>query len=109
MIRIKRGAAFDFTGQLTNAGAPYPLAGAQLFADVRQATYFTFVQHMRITVVDEATSLVNIYAPGVDTAKWLAMPHLMDVRLVKPDGKPLVSNTVVFEVLDSVTQEAATT
>ena len=104
MIRVKRGAAFDFTGQLSNAGGPYPLAGCTLACDVRSVPYFKFVQHMQISVVDEATSLVRIYAPEADTLKWLAEWHVLDVRLVKPDGKPLISNTVEFEVLDPVTE-----
>lgn len=106
MIRIKQGADFDFVGQLTNNKVPYPLAGVALSADCRSAVYFEFVQHMTITVEDAATSLVRIKAVGADTKKWHDGLHLIDVRAIKPDGKVLVSNTVPFEVLLTVTQGA---
>ncbi|WP_244832332.1 hypothetical protein [Caballeronia sp. TF1N1] len=106
MIRIKQGADFDFVGQLTNDKVPYPLAGVTLSADCRSAVYFEFEQHMEITIVDLATALVRIRAVGADTKKWHDGLHLIDVRAVKPDGKVLVSNTVPFEVLQTVTQGA---
>jgi hypothetical protein len=102
-ILFKRGQTFDFTGQLTSKGAPYPLAGCTLYADIRTQPNFAFVQHMTCTILDLTTSLVQIYAAAADTAKWLAMPHLLDVRLVNAAGKVLISNTVEIDVLDTVT------
>jgi hypothetical protein len=104
MIRFKRGQTFDFSGQLTNKGVAYPLDGCTLSADLRSRTNFAFVQHMTCSITDLTTSLVNIYASAADTAKWLAMPHLLDVRLVNPAGKVLISNTVEIDVLDTVTE-----
>lgn len=104
MIRFKRGQTFDFTGQLTSKGVPFPLAGCTLFADIRSRPYFAFVQHMTCSVVDLTTSLVTIFATPGDTAKWLAMPHVIDVRLVNAVGKVLISNSVEIDVLDTVTE-----
>jgi hypothetical protein len=104
MIRFKRGQTFDFTGQLVNKGEPYPLAGCTLSADIRTKPNFAFVQHMTCSVTDLTTSLVQIYAPATDTAKWLAMPHLLDIKLVNAEGKTLISNTVEIDVLDTVTE-----
>jgi hypothetical protein len=104
MVRFKRGQTFDFVGQLTNKGLPYPLAGCTLYADIRSVPNFEFIQHMTCSVVDPVTSLVRIYAVNTDTAKWLAMPHVIDVRLVNAAGKVLISNTVEIDVLDTVTE-----
>lgn len=104
MVRFKRGQTFDFTGQLTNKGVAYPLAGCTLYADIRTQVNFEFVQHMTCTVTDLTTSLVQIYADATDTAGWLAMPHLLDIRLVDANGKTLISNTVEIDVLDTCTE-----
>lgn len=104
MVRFKRGQTFDFTGQLTNKGAPYPLTGCTLYADIRSRVNFEFVQHLTCTVTDLTNSLVQIYAAAADTAKWLAMPHLVDIRLLDPAGNTLISNTVEIFVLDTVTE-----
>lgn len=106
-VLFKRGQTFDFAGQLTSKGAPYPLDGCTLYADIRTQPNFAFVQHMTCNVLDLTTSLVQIYASAVDTAKWLAMPHLLDIRLVvNATGKILISNTVEIDVLDTVTEAA---
>lgn len=105
MIRFKRGQTFEFVGQLTSKGEPYPLDACTLYADIRSRPNFAFVQHMTCTVQDPATSLVKIYAADTDTKKWLACPHVLDVRLVHNDtGKVLISNTVEIDVLDTVTE-----
>lgn len=105
MIRFKQGQTFDFTGQLVNNGLPYPLANCTLYADIRSIPNFEFVQHMRCTILDPVKGQVQIWAAPTDTAKWLAMPHLIDVRLVRNDtGKVLISNSVEIDVLDTVTE-----
>lgn len=103
-VLFKRGQTFDFSGQLTSKGVPYPLDGCVLSADIRTQPNFAFVQHMTCSVLDLTTSLVRIYAEDTDTAKWLAMPHLLDIRLVNAAGKVLISNTVEIDVLDTVTE-----
>lgn len=106
MIRFKRGQTFNFTGQLTNNAQPYPLDGCMLAADIRQQVNFEFVQHLTCTITDPVKGVITISAPSTDTEKWLAMPHLMDVRLVNAAGQTLISNTVEIEVLDTVTEAA---
>lgn len=105
-VKFKRGQTFDFTGQLTNNGIPYTeLAHCTLYADIRSIPNFEFIQHMRCTILDLVNATVQIYAAPTDTAKWLAMPHLIDVRLVRNDtGQILISNSVEIDVLDTVTE-----
>ena len=106
MVRFKRGQTFDFAGQLTNGGVPYPLAGCTLYCDIRSRPYFAFVQHLVVTVLNEATALVQLYALASDTAKWQVMPHVIDIRLVDSTGETLISNTIEFDVLDTVSEAA---
>lgn len=104
-VQFKRGQTFDFSGQVLNKGTePYPLVGYLLSADIRQQTNFAFVQHMVCSILDPDTGMIRVYAPAEDTAKWLAMPHLLDIRLVDGAGNVLISNTEEINVLDTVTQ-----
>lgn len=104
MVTFKRGQTFDFSGQITNKGAPYPIAGYTLAADLRRQTNFTFVQHMVCSILDPATGMIRIYAPASDSKLWLAMPHLLDIRLTDGAGNVLISNTEEIDVLDTITQ-----
>jgi hypothetical protein len=104
MVKFKRGQTFDFSGQITNKGEPYPIAGYILAADLRTKTNFEFVQHMICSILDPATGMIRIYAPTTDTTKWKVMPHLMDIRLTDGAGNVLISNTEEIDVLDTVTQ-----
>lgn len=104
MVTFKRGQTFDFSGQITNDSKPYPITGYTLTSDLRRQTGFEFVQHMVCSILDPQTGMIRIYAPATDTAKWLAMPHLLDIRLVDGAGNVLVSNTEEIDVQDTVTQ-----
>lgn len=104
MVTFKRGQTFDFSGQITNKGEPYKINGYTLEADIRRQTNFEFVQHMICSILDQATGMVRIFAPSLDTKLWLAMPHLLDIRLTDGAGNVLISNTEEIDVLDTVTQ-----
>ncbi|MFP3556429.1 hypothetical protein SB861_37800 [Paraburkholderia sp. SIMBA_049] len=103
-VNFKRGQTFDFSGQVMNKGAPYPLSGYTLEADIRTQANFAFVQHMICSILDATTGMIRVYAPSDDTKKWLAMPHLIDIRLKDGAGNVLISNTEEIDVQDTVTQ-----
>lgn len=103
-FQFKRGASFDFSGQVKDGAAAYSLANCSLSADLRTRNGFAFVQKLNVEIKDPESGLVRLWAPAKDTAKWKVMPHLIDLRLVDGADNVLISNTIEVDITDRVTQ-----
>ena len=104
MIKFKRGATFDFSGQVKDKGVPFPLTNCTILADLRSKNGFAKVQALHVTILDAATGKVRLFAPPAETAQWKPIVHELDIRLVDGGGNVLLSNTLAIDVLERVTQ-----
>lgn len=104
LIRHKKGDTFEYSGTLTNAGAPQDATGWVVAAQLRTKTMPRLVSTLTCAWIDAAQGLLNVSAPAAETVTWPAGTLLLDFQYTLPDTRVVSTGTVEVEVIDEVTQ-----
>lgn len=99
----KQGDTFEPEVAYAEDGAPYPLTGHQVLSQVR-TVYGELVAAMEIKTRDDAAGRVTLRPVSTAPVTGWPLDRLaIDVRLVRPDGAVISTETAEFDLIWSPT------
>lgn len=106
MTQHKRGATFDYSGQIKNNGVVQDMTGWTPTCELKRTDGdLTLVQALSAAWLDATLGQIRISATALQTEVWPLETLQFDIRLEDGAGNVVYSDTQTLDVVERITDD----